>query len=65
MSTAGASSVGGAFSRSASSGVPYSNTTGSSASTKVTFKASASTATYVDSGKVYPLSLALNFIIKA
>ena len=24
-----------------------------------------STATYVDSGKVYPLSLALNFIIKA
>ena len=27
--------------------------------------ASRSVATYVDSGKVYPLSLALNFIIKA
>ena len=32
--------------------------------TQIKFNANNSTATYVDSGKVYPLSLALNFIIK-
>lgn len=35
-----------------------------STNTQIQFNANDSTATYVDSGKVYPLSLALNFIIK-
>ena len=40
--------------------------TGSGSCTSViTYDAHNSTATYVDGGKVYPLSLALNFIIKA
>lgn len=45
--------------------VGSSYTTGINGSFNVYFNASLSSSTYVDSGKVYPLSLALNFIIKA
>lgn len=44
-------------------GFEVSNYTAST-NTQIQFNANDSTATYVDSGKVYPLSLALNFIIK-
>ena len=56
--------AGGAFSHSNGS-QKGSASSGNGANDLFDFNAHNSTSTYVDSGKVYPLSLALNFIIKA
>ena len=64
ISTHGGSTLGGAFLNGSTINAMQLHS-GAYSDTLIGFDAHSSNAVYTDSGKVYPLSLALNFIIKA